>query len=129
MPHIIVEYSGNLDASLEIGGLTADLHQVVADSGLAELVAIRTRAERRDIYRIADGDPKNGFVHVTARLREGRTREQRHALGQSLLEAANRNLERAYASHPVALTVEVHEIDPEMTFRRNTIREKAEKAA
>ncbi len=129
MPHVIVEYSGNLDTSIDIGTLTADLHRVVIDSGLAETVAVRTRAERREVYRVADGDPNNAFVHITARLREGRTRAQRHALGQSLLEAANGRLEPAYARHPLALTVEVHEIDPDMTFRRNTIREKAEKAA
>jgi len=30
-----------------------------------------------------------------------------------------------YSKHPIGLTVEVHEIDPDMTFRRNTLRERA----
>jgi 5-carboxymethyl-2-hydroxymuconate isomerase len=129
MPHIIIEYSANLDDSLDIRALVDDLHAAALATGLAEVPALRTRVERREIYKVAEGNPANGFVHVTARLREGRSDEQRRTLGQSLLEATNKRLERAYANHPIALTVEVHEIDPDMTFRRNTIREKAEKAA
>ena len=34
-----------------------------------------------------------------------------------------------YPKHPIAMTVEVQEIDPEMTFRRNTLREQAQSAA
>jgi 5-carboxymethyl-2-hydroxymuconate isomerase len=129
MPHIIVEYSGNLDGRLEIKDLVDDLHQAAAASSLFEIAAIRTRAVRRDVFRVADGDAKNGFVHVTARVRQGRTAEQRRELGQALLGAANRRLDAIFASQPLALTVEVHEIDPDMTFRRNSIRERAATAA
>lgn len=84
---------------------------------------------RRAHFRVADGDPANGFVHITARLRRGRTLEQRKALGQALLAAADRRLATVYPRHSIAMTVEVHEIDPEMTFRRNTLRERAQSAA
>jgi 5-carboxymethyl-2-hydroxymuconate isomerase len=129
MPHIIVEYSGNLDGRLNVQTLVDDLHQAAITSGLFEIPAIRTRAVRRDVFRVADGDARNGFVHITARIRQGRTTDQRKSLGQSLLAAANRRLEPIFAAQPLALTVEVHEIDPEMTFRRNTIRERTETAA
>jgi 5-carboxymethyl-2-hydroxymuconate isomerase len=125
MPHIIVEYSGNLDARLDVKALVDELHQAVIASGLFEIAAIRTRAVRREVFRVADGNATNGFVHITARMRQGRTADERKSLGQSLLAAANRRLEPIFAAQPLALTVEVHEIDPDMTFRRNTIREKA----
>jgi len=64
-----------------------------------------------------------------ARLRRGRSDEKRKALGQVLLAAADKRLAGVYPSHPVALTVEVHEIDPDMTFRRNTLRERAQQVA
>jgi 5-carboxymethyl-2-hydroxymuconate isomerase len=129
MPHIIVEYSANLDGRIDVKALVDDLHAAAAASGLFEIPAIRTRAVRRDVFRVADGDTRNGFVHVTARVRQGRTAEQRKALGQALLAAANRRLDGVFASQPLALTIEVHEIDPEMTFRRNSIRERATTAA
>ena len=63
-----------------------------------------------------------------ARLRRGRTEEQRTKLGHLLFAAADTQLNSVYAGHPVGLTVEIHEID-HMTFRRNTLREQAQGAA
>jgi 5-carboxymethyl-2-hydroxymuconate isomerase len=129
MPHIIAEYSANLEDRLDVAALVADLHQAAVDSAIAELVGIRTRAVRREHFRVADGNPANGFVHITARLRRGRTVEARQALGQALLAAADRRLAEVYPTHPIGLTVEIHEIDPDMTFRRNTLRERPQEVA
>lgn len=128
MPHIIVEYSANLDAEVDMQRMVDDLHQVVIDSGVAEVAAIRTRAKRRDVFRIADGDPKNAFVHVVMRLRIGRSAELRTQLAEALLAATDRNLQRACATHAIAITVEMEEID-NITARKNTIRNTPGKAA
>ena len=128
MPHVIVEYSANIEGSADIGALLGALHQTMIDSTLAETVALRTRAERRDSYRIADGNLNNAFVHIVIRMRKGRPQDALKQLGESLLAAAEKTLERAFAAHPVALTVEIHEIE-HLTFRRNTIRDTSEKAA
>ncbi|MEP7030532.1 MAG: 5-carboxymethyl-2-hydroxymuconate Delta-isomerase [Pseudolabrys sp.] len=128
MPHIIAEYSANLEDRLDVQALVDDLHQAAVDSAVAELVAIRTRAVRREHFRVADGKPENGFVHIVARLRIGRPEEKREALGQLLLAAADKRLANVYPTHPIGLTVEIHEID-HMTFRRNTLRERAEQPA
>ena len=129
MPHIIAEYSANLEDRLDVQALVNDLHQAAVESQIADLVGIRSRAVRREYFRVAEGNPANGFVHIVARLRRGRTTEQRKALGQALLAAADRRLAAVYPKHPIGLTVEVHEIDPDMTFRRNTLRERAQSAA
>jgi 5-carboxymethyl-2-hydroxymuconate isomerase len=128
MPHIIAEYSANLEDCLDVQALVNELHQVAIDSGVAEPVAIRTRAERREYFRVADGNPANGFVHIVARLRIGRPEEKLKALGEALLAAADKRLAGVYPTHPIGLTVEIHEID-HMTFRRNTLRERAQSAA
>jgi 5-carboxymethyl-2-hydroxymuconate isomerase len=128
MPHIIVEYSANLEPALDPQALVDALHRTAIDLGIAEAPAVRTRAERRDVFRVGDGNPANGFVHVVARLRIGRPKEKRKALGEALLAVLNRELDAAFKAHPIAVTVEIHEID-HMTFRRNTVRERAEKAA
>jgi 5-carboxymethyl-2-hydroxymuconate isomerase len=121
MPHIIVEYSGNLDGSLDIRALVDGLHQCAVDSQVADTAAIRTRAERREIFKVADGDPANAFVHIVARLRIGRSEELCRALADALLAVANRHLQHADATHPLAITVEIEEID-NITARRNSIR-------
>lgn len=128
MPHIIAEYSANLEDVLDIQALVDDLHRAAIDAQVAELAAIRSRAARRTHFRVADGNPANGFVHIVARLRVGRSEEQRRKLGQLLFDAADKRLTGAYAAHPIGLTVEIHEIDY-LTFRRNTLRERAQSAA
>ena len=121
MPHIIVEYSSNLEDGVDMRRLIDDLHQAVAGSGLFEPAAVRTRAAPRGLYRIADGAPENAFLHVTARIRAGRAAADRKALGASLLQTAREAIARQPAPPPIALTVEVQEIDPEMLFRHITI--------
>ena len=128
MPHIIAEYSANLEDRLDVQALVDDLHRAAVDSAIAEIVGIRTRAVPREYFCVADGKPENGFVHIVARLRIGRPEEKRKALGQALLAAADKRLANVYPTHPIGLTVEIHEID-HMTFRRNTLRERAESAA
>jgi 5-carboxymethyl-2-hydroxymuconate isomerase len=128
MPHIIAEYSCNLEDRLDVQALVDDLHRAAVESGIADVAAIRTRAAPRRHFRVGDGKPENGFVHIVARLRIGRPEERRKAFGEVLLAAAEKRLANVYPSHPIGLTVEIHEID-HMTFRRNTLRERADSAA
>jgi 5-carboxymethyl-2-hydroxymuconate isomerase len=128
VPHIIAEYSANLEDRLDVQGLVDDLHQAAIDSKVADLAGIRTRAARRVHFRVADGNPANGFVHIVARLRIGRPEAVRQALGEALLAAADKRLANVYPVHLIGLTVEIYEIE-EMTFRRNTLRERAPSAA
>jgi 5-carboxymethyl-2-hydroxymuconate isomerase len=60
MPHIIVEYSANLDGRADIKALVDDLHAATTANGLFEIHAIGTRAARREVFRLADGDVRNG---------------------------------------------------------------------
>lgn len=122
MPHIVVEYSTNLEEGVDIRRLVDDLHQTMVGSGLFELSAIRTRAMPRNVYRIADGNPENIFIHVIARIRQGRSVDERKKLGTALLDTVKRALDTMPAAKPVALGVEIHEIDPEMLFRHITIK-------
>src|SRR6266540_4963292 len=131
MPHIIVEYSANLENDIPPHHLVDAMHAAAVASGIADVAGFRTRLERREIYRVGNGDPDNAFVHIVARIRHGRSAEQRKAFAQLLLAAANKALDPAFAARPLALSVEIHEIDPEMRLMRNTVREggPGEKAA
>jgi 5-carboxymethyl-2-hydroxymuconate isomerase len=122
MPHIMVEYSRNLEPEVSVSALVNALHQTVIDTGLFELTAVRTRALPRDLYRIADGAPDNIFLQITARIRAGRTLPDRKSLGNKLLQATKDIIAGLPASTPIAVTVEVQEIDPEMLFRHTTIK-------
>jgi 5-carboxymethyl-2-hydroxymuconate isomerase len=122
MPHIMIEYSSNLEAQVDVQALIQELHETVIASGLFEPAAVRTRALPRQAYRIADGAPENIFLQVTARVRAGRTLADRKTLGTNLLKTSRNVIAGLPASTPIALTVEIQEIDPDMLFRYSTIK-------
>ena len=124
MPHVITEYSANLEGAVDIAALVKELHETAIASGLFEVGGIRSRAKKREIFRVADGDPENGFVFIMARLAPGRPAEKRKALGEALLATASMRLEPVFASRGLSLAVEIQELDGEYTFRRNNLHER-----
>jgi 5-carboxymethyl-2-hydroxymuconate isomerase len=129
MPHVIIEYSANIEAEIAPQRLVEELHQAAIASGIAEPVAVRTRLMRREHHRIGDGAPENAFVHIDIRARKGRTLEQKKAAVQALYDQANKTLDAVFRARPLALTVEIHEIDPETRLLRNGMRERKATAA
>jgi 5-carboxymethyl-2-hydroxymuconate isomerase len=127
MPHVIVEYSANLDNSMDVQGLLNALHQAMIDTGHAPLEGIRTRAERREHFCVADRNPENAFVHIIVRMREGRPKEAYQKVADMLMAAAEKSLDATLKKHPMQLALEMHEIT-QLTLRRDTLR-KSEKAA
>jgi 5-carboxymethyl-2-hydroxymuconate isomerase len=95
MPHIVVEYSANLGEKLDIGALLEKIHDAVLVSGVFEIGAVRTRAERRDMYRIADGDPNYAFVHIDLRIGPGRDVGTRRRLAESVLNTLSASQQSA----------------------------------
>ena len=77
MPHLIVEYSANLEHEVDIPHLVSAIHAAALDTGVFPIGGIRTRAVRREIYQVADGHPDNGFIHLQARIGKGRTPDVR----------------------------------------------------
>ena len=92
MPHVIVEYSANIEADLSPDRLVDEIHQAAITSGIAEPVAVRTRLKRREHYRVGDGSPENAFVHIDVRGRKGRTPEQKAGVVRGITDAVVREL-------------------------------------
>jgi 5-carboxymethyl-2-hydroxymuconate isomerase len=123
MPHITVEYSANIEQKAPIDGVLKVLHEAAVSTGIAELAGFRTRAERRDHYRIADADPANCFVAITIRVARGRSAEDLKNLREVVTKAAVSHLEPVFASTPISFSCEVQEIIPEMRVNISNIRE------
>ena len=126
MPHIIVEYTANLEEALPIAKLVADVHHAVLATGTFKLGAVRTRAARRDIYAIADGDPQNGFINVIARIGRGRALEKRRGLAEAIMAVLDTETAELAASRGLALSVYVEEIDEDGALRKNNLHARME---
>src|SRR5260370_34944808 len=122
MRHWTVEYWANMDAEILPDEPAAELHRAAIRSGLAEPIAVRTRLMRREHYRVGDGSPENAFVHIDIRARKGRSLEQKKAMVQTIYDQATKTLDVVFKARPLALTVEIHEIDPATRLLRNAMR-------
>ncbi|SLN36294.1 5-carboxymethyl-2-hydroxymuconate Delta-isomerase [Ruegeria meonggei] len=123
MPHFHVEYSGNLEDRVDMGGLCACIRATAAGIDTFPLPGIRVRATRVDHYAIADGNPKHGFVDISIRLRAGRSKDVKQDATRKIFEAVKAYLEPAFAQNSIALSLEMRDIDPELSPKTGTIRD------
>ena len=124
MPHITIEYSANLAEHHDIDRLIDAVHATALATGVPALAALRTRAMPREHYRIADGNPENLFVAVIARIRDGRPDEVKQAFMERLMETLSTELAPVSESYPLAISLEVQEIDPKWSMRQNNLHER-----
>jgi 5-carboxymethyl-2-hydroxymuconate isomerase len=120
MPHLIIEYSANVADVADVPELVGAVHDAALATGIAPLDALRTRAVAREHYAIADRDPSNKFVAVTARLGAGRSDSEKDSLVQALMNALDEFL--GDAQNTIMLSVEYQEIDPARRINKNNLR-------
>ncbi len=123
MPHLTVDYSGNLEPDLDIAALCDVLRIAAIETGVFPAAGVRVRAHRSDHYAIGDGSPAHAYIDIGVRLRGGRDLETRKAATSHLFEAAKVYLEPLLAARSIALSMEMRDIDPELSPKHSTIRE------
>ncbi|NNC78150.1 MAG: 5-carboxymethyl-2-hydroxymuconate isomerase [Woeseiaceae bacterium] len=130
MPHIIVEYSANLESDIDFEGLVAALHEKAVSIDALPTGGLRVRAARRDLFKVGDGDPDNGFINVLLRIAKGRPVELQKEVGQMLFGVVTDYVRKVYDRRAMALSFEIQEINPETRWNQGNIREYiAERAA
>ncbi|MFY0479252.1 fumarylacetoacetate hydrolase family protein [Achromobacter marplatensis] len=121
MPHIWIEYSGNL--KLDTRALMRTVQDAaVGDGTLFPLAGARTRALRVDDYLIVDGHPDNAFVHVVLRIGHGRSDAQKAALGERVFQALTAALAPHMAATPLGISMQIEEADPVLNYKANNYR-------
>lgn len=123
MPHLIIEYSANLDDDLDIEALAVAMHDTAVGQDALPIGGIRTRVARRDVYRIADGHPDNGFINVTLRIAEGRTADVQQETGEALFKTLRDFVSDVYEQRPMALSFEIQEIKTASRWKQGNLRE------
>ncbi|MGJ8529593.1 5-carboxymethyl-2-hydroxymuconate Delta-isomerase [Maritalea sp.] len=122
MPHFSLEYSSNLDEIINISDLCDALRVAGIETGVFPMAGMRVRAFACDHYSIADGKADRGFIDLSVRLRGGRSLEVRKTATQAIFKAAEDFLADAMAKHPIALSMEMRDIDPELSPKLSSIR-------
>jgi 5-carboxymethyl-2-hydroxymuconate isomerase len=123
LPHLIVEYSANIEDQMALDALLDKLHTCALGTGVFPLGGLRVRAHRADAYRIADKAPDNGFVHVTALIGHGRALDVQQRAAEELFAVLTAHLETLYAARPLAISLNVQEFHPVLNFKKNNLHE------
>ena len=123
MPHILLDYSPNMEERTDIAALCDTLRRAAIATGVFPMPGIRVRAIRVDHVSIADGDPAHGYVDISVRLRAGRDLATRQAAAQAIFAAAEAHLVPALARHSIALSLEMRDIDADLSPKTGTIRD------
>ena len=123
MPHLIVEYSANIEDRIALDELLDKLHASALTTGVFPLGGLRVRAHRADAFRIADKSPDNGFVHVTALIGHGRPLDVQQRAGETLFATLTAHLDALYKESPLAISLNVQEFHPVLNFKKNNLHE------
>jgi 5-carboxymethyl-2-hydroxymuconate isomerase len=123
MPHQIIEYSANLAERVDIDDLVRVMHDAAAGIEVLPVGGLRTRAVRREHYRVADGHVDNAFINVVLRIAPGRSPGEKKAAGQTLFRALCDYLAPVFESSPLAISYEIQEIDAELRWKQNNLRD------
>ena len=124
MPHVIIECSSNVAAAVDLNAVVKQLHEAALSTGVFPLGGIRTRVHEVRHYRIADGNPENAFVHVEMAIGQGRDVATRKRAAETVFNALCGAFDRMAAQQPLALSLELREIERETSYRRNNIHDR-----
>ena len=115
MPHLIIQYTPQLDAETDM----AQLCQTLSNTMLAAkhpdgqavfpIGATRVLAFPAKHAVIADGSGDYAFVYLNFRIAKGRTPEMIEHIGQTLLAATQTHFADVFAKRPIGITLQIDE--------------------
>ncbi len=129
MPHLVILYTGNLDAPVEQGGSDiAGLCRSLADTMLDALDddgspvfptgGTRVLAYPAAHFSVADGGAAGraaggsgdyAFVYLNLRMGRGRSTATQQRVGSGLLAVARSHFEQQFATRPIGMTLQIDE--------------------
>jgi 5-carboxymethyl-2-hydroxymuconate isomerase len=121
MPHFHIEYSANLDGRVDMQALCEIVHAAVVSLGPYPLGGLRVRAFRTETYAVADMLPENAFIDMSFRIGAGRSDEDKKRTGEVIFKAVADHLSELFASPHFMLSLEIREIDPDLSWKKNSI--------
>lgn len=121
MPHMDITHSRNLGEEIDMPAFCERIAKAMEETGMFPLGGIRVRAIPCESYRIADGDPANSFADLELRVGAGRTVEAKRAAGEHVWAAAVEFCGALFGAPHFALSMEMREIDPDLSWKKNSI--------
>ena len=122
MAHLMIDYSPNLEARLDIVALCRVLRDAAAATGILPLAGIRVRATAATHVVIADGHPDHAYLDISLRLRGGRSADDKARATAQIFAAAEAFCAQVLESSSLMLSFEMRDIDPLLSPKTSSIR-------
>ncbi|PCI03902.1 MAG: 5-carboxymethyl-2-hydroxymuconate isomerase [Hyphomicrobiales bacterium] len=127
MPHFILEHSANLNGQTDVQALCDLILEEALQTGYFELGAVRVRAISCEKYAIADQHEKNAFINITIRMGAGRSADDKKKIGDAIFAAATKQLMPLLNEPYFALSLDIVEINPDLSWKKNTMHNRLRK--
>ena len=126
MAHFHIDYSANLEEVVDIAALCEAIRACAANIETFPTAGIRVRAVRVDHYAIADGNLKHGFIDLSVRLREGRTKQVKEEAIAKIFATLKNFTAGAMEQNSIAISAEMRDIDADLSPKFGNIRDHME---
>lgn len=113
MPHVVVQYTANLESALDMPALCREIAGVLiaqrAEDGkpLFPPGGTRVLAYPAQFYAVADGQDDYGFCYVNIRIAGGRSPAAQKRAGDAVLRQVQARFARAFESRRIGVTVHI----------------------
>ena len=117
MPHILLEYTSNIQEETDFKQLFTNIHHIIHTSGGVNIENCKSRAICHDKYFIGQGEAMNAFINLRVQLLEGRSIELKSQLGNELLGLLKRHYQSSMQQHNLQITIHVIDILRDSYFK------------
>ncbi|MCX7090425.1 MAG: 5-carboxymethyl-2-hydroxymuconate Delta-isomerase [Legionellales bacterium] len=107
MPHIILEYSKNIDHGLNVNPFFDKLHQILEAELPTQLSSCKSRCVINDIFYVGNGHPNNAYVHLTIKILPGRSDKNKEQLGEITIKLMGDFFQKYNSRLNLQLSVEI----------------------
>lgn len=115
MPHLVIQYSQNLEQKMDVQGLCQTLSQEILAQQDAQgnrvfpIGGTRVLAYPAPHYAIADGQGDYGFIYLNFRITAGRTPELVKQIGDAMLARLREYMNPIFERETIGYTLQIDE--------------------
>lgn len=127
MPHLRIDYTANLEATADMGGLCKTLAATLValrhDDGapLFPIAGTRVMAWAAPHFSVADGQSGRAFIYLNLLITPGRSAAMVQRAGDALLASCKAHLAAVFEVHAVGLTLQIDEGAPVFEGKHNNL--------
>ncbi len=110
MPHLILEFSSNIIEKNNLSELFKTCHIILANELPADLGSCKSRSLESNAYYIGDGRATNAFVHISVKVKPGRSEEALQRVAGKLMAVFQSYFTASLKSLNLQITLEILEL-------------------